>query len=168
MGISEDVKRRISNIVLHYEDLTKSKMKGKAWVKMAAPLLFIIAEANKLLATEKEDTIQLTKTKLDVEGKPFNDQIKAIGKLDKELRAKFMKEYTDTETLDVPGSGEIIIKQPWTFTVIDEKEVPDEYWCVNIIKIADEVKNGVRDIPGVNIFQDRTMTVMPAKKTDEE
>ena len=168
MGISEDVKRRISNIVLHYEDLTKSKMKGKAWVKMAAPLLFIIAEANKLLATEKEDTIRLTKTKLDVEGKPFNDQIKAIGKLDKELRAKFMKEYTDTETLDVPGSGEIIIKQPWTFTVIDSLQIPEEYWCVDMSKIADEVKNGVRNIPGVIVYQDRTMTVMPSKDEAKE
>ena len=168
MGISDNVKTHINNVVEHYNELVKSKSKGKAWVKVVAPLLFVIASAGKMLAAEKEDEIRLTKTKLDTESKPFNDQIKILDKVNKELRARFLKEYVEPESLVIPGYGEIIIKQPWTFTVIDESVIPDDLWCVDMGKIADEVKNGVRDIPGVNIFQDRTMTVMPEKKAEKE
>jgi hypothetical protein len=168
MGISDNVKQQINNVVEHYNELVKSKSKGKAWVKVVAPLLFVIASTGKMLAAEKEDEIRLTKTKLDIESKPFNDQIKVIGKMDKELRQRFLKEYGEKESLVIPGHGEIIIKQPWGFTVIDESAIPDDLWCVDMEKIADEVKNGVREIPGVNVFQDRTITVMPEKKAVEE
>ena len=45
-------------------------------------------------------------------------------------------------------------KAPWTFKVVDPKLIPREYlvWSDNLLR--DAVKQGVRSIPGVEIFQE--------------
>ena len=46
------------------------------------------------------------------------------------------------------------IKRPWTFEVQEDDKVPREYCCPDGKKIKDAVKGGIRNIPGVRIYQD--------------
>lgn len=45
-------------------------------------------------------------------------------------------------------------RKEWRFEVIDETQVPREYLMVDHAKIRQAVKAGVREIPGVNIFEE--------------
>lgn len=47
----------------------------------------------------------------------------------------------------------------WTFQVIDEKKVPREYLCVDEGAIRQAVRNGVREILGVEIYQEEGLRV---------
>ncbi len=49
------------------------------------------------------------------------------------------------------GSGHL--RMYWTFEVTDETQVPREYLMVNERLIQDKVKAGIRQIPGVRIFE---------------
>lgn len=45
-------------------------------------------------------------------------------------------------------------KAPWTFKVVDPKLVPREYLLVSDNLLRDAVKQGVRSIPGIEIYQE--------------
>ena len=47
----------------------------------------------------------------------------------------------------------------WTFDIIDESLVPREYMTINTGKIRDAIKMGVREIPGIKIYQ-TTQTIL--------
>lgn len=47
--------------------------------------------------------------------------------------------------------GSITFDLEWSFSVIDQSQVPAEYMCVDLIKLNKAVKNGIRSIPGVDI-----------------
>lgn len=55
-------------------------------------------------------------------------------------------------------SGSSHQRQEWTFEVQDETQVPREYLMVDERKIREAVKAGIREIPGVRIFQ-KSITV---------
>jgi hypothetical protein len=52
-------------------------------------------------------------------------------------------------------------RKEWTFEVVDPQEVPREYLLVDERAIRDAVRRGIRQIPGVNIFE-HTKTVFRA------
>jgi len=62
-------------------------------------------------------------------------------------------------TLDGPAKtvqadlGTASVKQVWTYEIVDENQIPREYLMVDEKKIAAVVKAGVRNIPGVRIYQ---------------
>jgi hypothetical protein len=51
-------------------------------------------------------------------------------------------------------SGSASQRKVWTFEVQDPAQVPREYLMVDEKKIRDAVRMGVRDIPGVRIYED--------------
>lgn len=55
--------------------------------------------------------------------------------------------------------GAISAKKVWEFEVIDESKVPNEFKIVNEKAIRAAVKAGVRNIPGVKIYQTETLAV---------
>ncbi len=57
------------------------------------------------------------------------------------------------------GSGKMHQKLVWTFEVQDESQVPREYLAVDQKKIRQAVKDGVREIPGVNIYQEHQTAI---------
>ncbi len=48
------------------------------------------------------------------------------------------------------------LRMDWTFEVTDETQIPREYLMVNERLIRDKVKAGIRQIPGVRIFEKPT------------
>lgn len=60
----------------------------------------------------------------------------------------------EVDSLRVSGA-----KKVWTFTVTDRLQVPREYLAVDEKKIREAVRAGIREIPGVEIFQDTQIAV---------
>jgi hypothetical protein len=98
----------------------------------------------------------------EAEKKAEAERLKLQAKLDKEAKKKGVepvqvaplvlpeeKTVTRTET----GSAAHIRKQ-WKAEVTNEKEVPREFCSPDMKIINQAVKMGVRDIPGVRIFED--------------
>jgi hypothetical protein len=44
-------------------------------------------------------------------------------------------------------------RKQWTYDILDEKQIPREYLMVDKTEIMKAVSSGVRDIPGVKIYQ---------------
>lgn len=68
------------------------------------------------------------------------------------------------EIPDAPASrdvigGQVQTRKVWKMEVVDEDAVPREYLMVDEPLIRKAVKDGVREIPGVRIFEDRIAAV---------
>jgi hypothetical protein len=50
------------------------------------------------------------------------------------------------------------VQMRWTFTIIDPNQVPNGYWIIDEGAIKADVGNGVRDIPGVRIYEEAITT----------
>jgi hypothetical protein len=50
-------------------------------------------------------------------------------------------------------SASVTVRKVWRFRVVDPAQVPDEYKVVDERKIGAVVKAGIRNIPGVEIFE---------------
>lgn len=55
--------------------------------------------------------------------------------------------------------GTASIKQVWVHEIVDEQQIPREYLMVDEKKIAAVVKAGIRNIPGVRIYQTDQLAV---------
>jgi len=55
--------------------------------------------------------------------------------------------------------GSVTTRKVWKFQVNDVSRVPDEYKIVDERKIRQAVSSGIRDIPGVVIYQDEEVAV---------
>lgn len=55
--------------------------------------------------------------------------------------------------------GTATVKKVWDFEVLDERQVPREFLIVNEKAIRAAVKAGVRNIPGVQIFETEQLAV---------
>lgn len=50
------------------------------------------------------------------------------------------------------------VQMKWTFAIIDPNQVPNGYWIIDEGAIKADVANGVRDIPGVRIYEEAITT----------
>lgn len=55
--------------------------------------------------------------------------------------------------------GSATTRTTWDFQIVDESLIPREYMVVDEKKIRAVVKAGIRNIPGVNIYQAETLSV---------
>ena len=60
---------------------------------------------------------------------------------------------TNGEVRIIPKT-KVTTKKTWTFRVIKEQYVPLEYWIIDEEKIKAAIKDGVRYIPGIEVFQE--------------
>jgi hypothetical protein len=51
------------------------------------------------------------------------------------------------------------LSKTWGFAVIDASIVPREYLSINEVVIRQAIRNGIREIPGVGIFQENKLVV---------
>lgn len=64
------------------------------------------------------------------------------------------KATKEVQSMRVSGA-----KKVWTFTLKEEAQVPREYLVVDEKKIREAVRAGIREIPGVEIFQDTQIAI---------
>lgn len=57
------------------------------------------------------------------------------------------------------ATGSATLRVDWTFEIVDAKKVPPPYTMPDERAIGQAVKSGVRTIPGVRIFERKTMSV---------
>ena len=62
-------------------------------------------------------------------------------------------------TMTKTSLGSATIKKVWTFEITDETLIPRTYFTVDEKKIREAVRAGVREIPGVRIYQDDQLAV---------
>jgi len=70
------------------------------------------------------------------------------GQADQALAIPKEKQITRTETGAVAYQ-----KKVWDFEIIDESQIPREYLCPNVKKIREAIRMGVREIPGIKIYE---------------
>ncbi len=46
----------------------------------------------------------------------------------------------------------------WTFEIVDRNQVPNGYWTIDEAAIRADVAGGVREIPGVRIYEEAVTT----------
>ena len=105
--------------------------------------------------------------------KPHFDYQKAINKIVKDVEAKMevieenlkkkIEEWNEIRkeqpfenviSLELKvDDGQLYTQKKWDFTVDDSKAIPVEYLTLDEKKIKEAIANGVRNIPGVKIFQ---------------
>lgn len=56
--------------------------------------------------------------------------------------------------------GNMTTRKTWKFTITDPNAVPREYTVINETAIRQAIGRGVREIPGVNIYQEETIVVL--------
>jgi len=59
----------------------------------------------------------------------------------------------------VAGSGTVAARKVWTFEVRDAAQIPREYLIVDERKLRAAVRSGLREIPGVRIYEDESLAV---------
>ena len=50
------------------------------------------------------------------------------------------------------------VQMKWKFEIIDPNQVPNGYWVIDETAIKADIANGVREIPGVRIFEEGVTT----------
>lgn len=50
--------------------------------------------------------------------------------------------------------GGVVVKKVWTFKILNKDEVPQQYLVVDEVAVRAAIRSGVREIPGVNIYQE--------------
>jgi hypothetical protein len=75
------------------------------------------------------------------------------------LSQQAMSVGTDLATTSQATDGSVQVKMLWTFEVEDQAAVPLEYHTLDTTKIRAAVRAGVREIPGVRIFQTEQVAV---------
>lgn len=123
---------------------------------------------------------QLDETRLEIV-RPHVDFQKSINKIVKEYEAKleeieenlkskldaYLKESTSTNNASfmvlakemTVEDGKLKKVKKWTWELENENFVPREYLCIDEKKIAEAVKQGVRNIPGIKIFEKEEITM---------
>ena len=78
------------------------------------------------------------------------------------LSQQAMSVGTELATTSQATDGSVQVKMLWTFEVEDAAAVPLEYHTLDTTKIRAAVRAGVREIPGVRIFQHEQVAVSAA------
>lgn len=50
-------------------------------------------------------------------------------------------------------------RKVWKFKIIEPAKIPRKYMSINPVLIGEAVRNGIREIPGVRIYQDEIMVI---------
>jgi hypothetical protein len=106
----------------------------------------------KLAEQKREKAAQEAQAKLQ---KQLDDQAKEAGVEGVEAAPITIPKapgITRTET------GSASVRKVWTWEVDHADDVPKEYWVLNDAMIEKQVKAGVRNIPGIKIFQKESTT----------
>ena len=53
--------------------------------------------------------------------------------------------------------GTSYVRKSWTFKIVDPTKIPSKYYVLDEGIIRQEIRDGVREIPGIEIFQEETM-----------
>lgn len=119
------------------------------------------AEAQKIMA-EKAKAAAKELKKLDRKdasaGKFDAVTQAAIHEYTSEKRAEILADAA--KPVDIVQSGDnATVRMVWDFDIVNIKDVPSEYLTVNTTVIRSAIRSGVREIPGLKIYQKPTVAI---------
>lgn len=101
--------------------------------------------------------------KANEEAKRLQDEIDAAAKANNETPAVVVAPVVfETPKITRTSAGSASQKTTWTFEVKDFAALPDKFKQVDRVAINAEVKAGIRQIPGVRIYQEQKTQIRSA------
>lgn len=113
---------------------------------------FVAAVKEKMIEWQKIEQKRLDEEQKKLEAEALK-KAKAEGKSEVEVA---IVNNIKTQRADFSTAT---LKKIWTFEVISEIEIPREYLTVDEKKIKEAIKNGVREIKGVKIYQEESLAI---------
>jgi uncharacterized membrane protein YqiK len=146
--------KSVNSVAKHYQEklnvgLRTSKDKLNVYMAQKAVEVQKAAEAERRARAEMQAKLDAEAARLTAEAKAKNEAAEAITapKLPDAPPATVPKTVRSAE-----GSATMV--KSWTFEVTDPAAVPREYLVVDEKALRAAVKDGIREIPGVRIFED--------------
>ncbi len=135
---AEQIKKILEEEILRYNKIRETRLIEEARIKKEAEL--------KRLKEEQEKASKLNEV--------FGDESQKV------LSDVFQKQHDKLENKDIEISNVIksdkattITRKQWTYEITEENQVPREYCSPDHYKIQIAIKNGIREIPGLKIFE---------------
>lgn len=153
------------------------------FIKNAADSLEVSTELDARTAVSMALKARKCKQQVDASRKeivkPFFEYHKAINKIVKDLDGTFeqieealrqkLNEYNDKRKeqpfenlidLEIKvEDGVLYTQKKWDFNIDDSRLVPPEYMIIDERKIKEAISSGVRNIPGVSIFEKKELVM---------
>lgn len=142
----KEIKKAIKTIEDKRKEITQPlnaslKATNAMFKKLSEPFLV----ADKTLRGKVEDFHQIQEEKAEKE-RQRREKIQAAH------AAKGHETHEITEP-EVEVSKSTVTAKRWTFEVVDESKIPREYLIVDGTAVRKAIRNGVREIDGLDIFQ---------------
>ena len=165
MKMLEELEPGVVKLVKDSEGVLRSRKSGENWVREATGVLVGMSRVKKMLEVARKEAVGPLKEEIKgIEG-PIKGVLEKIGEFDSRVRGRVMDEHQGTGKVVVEGAGELTFTQPWTYEVECVEAMPSEYLTVDSGAIRTEIRNGVREIPGIKIYQSRVLNVKPEKSS---
>lgn len=84
---------------------------------------------------------------------------KAVVEAESAREAQELQKAYASKVADISANKVSGVRKTWTFRVTDLEKVPVEYLSVNEKAIRDSIRDGRREIPGIEIFQETSIAV---------
>lgn len=142
-----EYQRAINNLCKHYQDRL-SVIERDAKTKCGQYQAKVELERRKAQEAARKAQEELQK-KIEAEAKAANVEPPPVV-------APVIPEAPKTVRTE---KGSMTFKEVWKFEVVNAVEVPREYLVVSDSLIREAVKNGIRQIPGVNIYSEKEASI---------
>lgn len=144
--------RRRENARIEEERKKREEKERKAWEKQQ--------EKARIKAEKEAEAEKKRLAKLGLSKKDEKEEIKKIEdekneKLNLADQDEFSfddSDFKQNKTIH-SDAGSVTFRKDWDFKVIDPVQVPRQFTQIDLVAIRRAVKDGVRDIPGVEIFE---------------
>ena len=105
-------------------------------------------KARKEAEAEQKRLVVEARKKAETEKKTEDEIEDAVAEVEIVTVAPVVSKVTRTET------GSASLRKNWAWKEIDFEKIPDEYKTIDTIKINKAVRAGMRNIPGIEIFEE--------------
>lgn len=112
----------------------------------------------KRIEAEKQELFAKLKAEADISKTSVEDLSILVINEKKESEYREANKEIKAQEKEIEATAIKGVKRPWKAEVIDELKVPREYMIVDMRRINEAVRAGVRDIPGVTIFQETSIS----------
>ena len=151
----------------------KRKEIKQPYLKFGQELDGLMRPIKKMLDDIQNGLLKKIKCQLDAENKRKADQEKNRLEVEAALNPAFEKPDLEIvtqnskpviESKHVTESGSASLKKVWKFKVNNIDEIPSGYLMVNESAIELAIERGIREIPGIEIYEDSNIKFTSARK----
>lgn len=159
-----DIKARFNRLEAERKKMTVPILEFKAQVdSWFRPATTALQEAERILKMKMGEAKRVFDTARAMEAaRKRNEAAAAVKADDMETALAAVAEAVEADApVTVSGAQ---FREVWTFEITDPALVPNEYRIISPPEIGKAVKRGVREIPGVRIFQEHVVASVAPKK----